>query len=57
MRHALPQDLTLFNSHNDSVRSITPQLTLAAVRYLQAEVDPFKQISEKVRFGYLNLRL
>jgi len=54
MRHALPQDLTLFNSHNDSVRSITPQLTLAAVRYLQAEVDPFKQISEKVLLRLLN---
>jgi len=54
MRHALPQDLTLFNSHNDNARSITPQLTLAAVRYLQAEVDPFKQISEKVLLRLLN---
>nr|XP_009861982.1 metal transporter CNNM4 isoform X2 [Ciona intestinalis] len=49
MRQAIPVDLSLFSeSGGDKKPRVSPQLTLAALRFLRAEVEPFKIISEKV---------
>ena len=51
MRQAFPVDLSLFSAPkpgHHQVSKITPQQTLATLRFLRAEVEPFKNVSEKV---------
>lgn len=49
-RQAFPVDLSLFAQKPDhqQISKITPQQTLATLRFLRAEVEPFKNVSEKV---------
>ena len=49
-RQKIPLDLSLFTEQPGEGRKlvVTPQILLAAHRFLLAEVDPFKTLSDKV---------
>ncbi|XP_076813987.1 metal transporter CNNM4-like [Clavelina lepadiformis] len=48
-RQKIPVDLSLFEENgNDKRQKVSPQILLAAHRFLLAEVEPFKALSEKV---------
>ena len=49
-RQTIPLDLSLFieNSKDNKKLKVSPQILLAAHRFLLAEVEPFRALSDKV---------
>ena len=58
MRHKIPVDLSLFGGGKEMTekqRIITPQQSLAALKFLRSELEAFRKVSERVLLRLLRM--